>query len=52
MARVKQILSERRHAILDAAKILRARGNAEAADALLKDGEKFDGELADQEISK
>ncbi|TNY19036.1 mitochondrial 39-S ribosomal protein L47 (MRP-L47)-domain-containing protein [Rhodotorula diobovata] len=32
MARIKQVLSERRHAALEAAEILRARGDAEGAE--------------------
>jgi len=32
MARIKQIISERRHAALEAAEILRARGDLEGAD--------------------
>lgn len=42
MARTKQVLSERRHAIIGAAKILRARGDAAAAEELMKQGAEFD----------
>ena len=45
MARVKQVLSERRHAIVDASKILRARGEEEAADAMLAQGSNLVDEL-------
>lgn len=45
MARVKQVLSERRHAIVEASKILRARGEEEAADAMLASGANLVDEL-------
>lgn len=45
MARTKQVLSERRHAALEAAAILRARGEDEAADRMANEGAVFAGEL-------
>lgn len=47
MARVKQVLSERRHAIVEAAKILRARGEEDAAEAMLASGSNLLDELKD-----
>ncbi|KAK4692016.1 large subunit ribosomal protein L47, partial [Phenoliferia sp. Uapishka_3] len=41
MARTKQVLSERRHAALEAAAILRARGEDEAADRIANEGKAF-----------
>ncbi|KAL8290491.1 hypothetical protein RQP46_002749 [Phenoliferia psychrophenolica] len=45
MARTKQVLSERRHAALEAAAILRARGEDEKADRMANEGAAFAGEL-------
>ncbi|GAA5962726.1 hypothetical protein JCM21900_001179 [Sporobolomyces salmonicolor] len=41
MARVKQIISERRHAAVEAAEILRAEGNVEAADQMVREADKM-----------
>lgn len=45
MARVKQVVSERRHAALEAAEILRQRGDAAGADAIANQGKQLDDEL-------
>lgn len=45
MARTKQILSERRHAIVQAANILKQRGEDEAAALLLQNGAHLAEEL-------
>lgn len=45
MARVKQVVSERRHAALEAAEILRQRGEAEAAERMAAEGSELDAEL-------
>jgi len=45
MARVKQVVSERRHAALQAAEILRQRGDAEGADRIAQEGKELDAEL-------
>lgn len=50
MARTKQVLSERRHAALQAAGILRARGEDEAAERMAKEGQELSEELAGTKI--
>lgn len=42
MARVKQAISERRHAALEAAEILRSEGNAQGADAMDLEAKKME----------
>ncbi|GAA5930108.1 mitochondrial 54S ribosomal protein uL29m MRPL4 [Sporobolomyces koalae] len=42
MARVKQTISERRHAALEAAQILRTEGNAEEAEAMTLEAQKME----------
>ncbi|GAA5874968.1 hypothetical protein JCM16303_004963 [Sporobolomyces ruberrimus] len=42
MARVKQTISERRHAALEAAEILRSEGNAQGADAMDLEAKKME----------
>jgi hypothetical protein len=46
MARIKQVLAERRKAALEAAEILRARGDLEGADRMAAEGAEFAEELA------
>jgi len=41
MARVKQTISERRHAALEAAEILRSEGNVEGSEAMLGEAERM-----------
>ncbi|GAA5865501.1 hypothetical protein JCM1840_001419 [Sporobolomyces johnsonii] len=41
MARIKQVISERRHAAIEAAEILRAEGNVEAADQMTREADKM-----------
>lgn len=42
MARIKQVVSERRHAALQAAEILRARGDVEGAQRIESEGKEFE----------
>lgn len=45
MARLKQVVSERRHAALQAAEILRQRGDTAGADKIANEGKHLDDEL-------